>query len=233
VNTPPSTPAVECRGVVKTYRTGNREVQAVRGVDLTIEPGSWVALMGASGSGKSSLLQLLGGLERPDAGTITLGGQRIDDLSETQRSVMRRRRVGYIFQFFNLVTNLSVAENVELPMLLVGRSRRDARARRDELLGQLGLDGLADAATNELSGGQQQRVAIARALANSPDVLLADEPTGNLDRANTAEVLALLQQQHRGGQTIVMVTHDNGVAAAAERLLVMADGQVVADGPAP
>jgi putative ABC transport system ATP-binding protein len=224
--------AVECHGVTKTYRAGAREVAAVRGVDLAVAAGSWVALMGASGSGKSTLLQLLGGLDTPDGGTIRIGGDSIEQLSEGGRALLRRRRVGYVFQFFNLVTNLTVAENVELPMLLVGTGRREARQRRAELLEAVGIGELAGAAPAELSGGQQQRVALARALANRPDVLLADEPTGNLDSASTREVLDLLRHANAGGQTIVMVTHDPGVAAAADRVLVMADGLIVDDRPA-
>jgi len=214
---------------MKHYRGGQREVAALRGVDLDVAAGAWVAVTGASGSGKSTLLQLLGGLDRPDAGTIRIADHAMEQLSEAGRAVLRRRSIGYVFQFFNLVANLSVAENVELPMLLVGTKRSDVRRRRKELLDALGIGDLAHSAPSELSGGQQQRVAIARALANRPDVLLADEPTGNLDRANTAEVLDLLRAEHDRGQTIVMVTHDAHVAEAAERVLTMADGQIVAD----
>ncbi|HEX9260717.1 MAG TPA: ABC transporter ATP-binding protein [Acidimicrobiales bacterium] len=223
---------IECRGVAKTYRTGQREVAALRGVDLDVAPGSWVAVTGASGSGKSTLLQMLGGLDRVDDGTIRVAGQAMETLSEARRAILRRRRIGYVFQFFNLVANLSVRENVELPMLLVGTKRAEARERATKLLAALGIGDLGDSPTTALSGGQQQRVAIARALANQPDVLLADEPTGNLDRANTAEVLALLRAEHERGQTIVMVTHDAHVAEAAERVLTMADGQIVGDSAA-
>ncbi|HEX4980203.1 MAG TPA: ABC transporter ATP-binding protein, partial [Ilumatobacteraceae bacterium] len=221
--------AVECIGVTKSYHTGAREVAALRGVGFAVPAGSWVALMGASGSGKSTLLQLLGGLDRPDAGTISIGGEPLEHLSETGRALLRRRRIGYVFQFFNLVSNLTVAENVELPLLLVGTPRRDAQRRRAELLTALGIGDLGGAAPAELSGGQQQRVAMARALANRPDVLLADEPTGNLDSASSQEMLALLRQTHELGQTIVMVTHDPGVASAADRVLLMSDGQIVDD----
>jgi len=221
--------AVECHGLTKSYRTGSREVAAVRGVDLFVPMGSWVALMGASGSGKSTLLQLLGGLDSPDGGSIHIHGEPIERLSETGRALLRRRHVGYVFQFFNLVSNMTVGENVELPMLLIGTPRREARRRCAELLTTLGIGDLAGAAPSELSGGQQQRVAMARALANRPDVLLADEPTGNLDSATTQEMLALLRETHESGQTIVMVTHDPGVAAAADRVLVMKDGRIVDD----
>ncbi len=221
--------AIACSGVTKAYESGSRHVAAVSGVDLFVRSGSWVAIMGASGCGKSTLLQLLGGLDAPDTGTILVAGEPIERLSETGRALLRRRHVGYVFQFFNLVSNLSVRENVELPMLLVGTSRRTAHKRSAELLATLGIGELADAAPSELSGGQQQRVAMARALANKPDVLLADEPTGNLDSVATKDMIDLLRQTNRSGQTIVMVTHDPDVASAADRILVMADGQIVDD----
>ena len=219
--------AIECTGVTKTFQTGTREVQALDGVDLVVPSGSWLAIMGASGSGKSTLLQLLGGLDIPDRGSIVVGGTPIEAMSETKRAILRRRHIGYVFQFFNLVANLSVGDNVELPLLLIGESRHVARTRREEMLAALGIDGLEAAAPGELSGGQQQRVAIARALVNRPDVLLADEPTGNLDSQNAAEVIDLLRAQNRAGQTIVMVTHDAHVAAAADHTISMRDGRIV------
>jgi putative ABC transport system ATP-binding protein len=220
---------VSCRGVERTFRGGTRETFAVRGVDLDVSPGEWVAIMGPSGCGKSSLLQLLGGLDRPDAGTVIVAGHDLATLTETRRALLRRTEIGYVFQFFNLVQDFTVAENVELPMLLAGMGRAAARRRRTELLQAVGLPDLAGAAPAQLSGGQQQRVAIARALANRPGVLLADEPTGNLDTESARQVLELLRQQHADGQTIVMVTHDARVAAAADRLIVMEDGRIVAD----
>ena len=224
-------PIVSCRGVERTFRTGARETNAVRDVDLDVAPGEWVAIMGPSGCGKSTLLHLLGGLDSPDAGTVSVDGEDVGGLSETARALMRRKRIGYVFQFFNLVQDFTVAENVELPMLLAGERRRAARRRRRELLEAVGLSDVADASPSQLSGGQQQRVAIARALANGPGVLLADEPTGNLDTESARQVLALLRAQHDAGQTIVMVTHDARVAAAADRLLVMEDGRFTASGP--
>ena len=220
--------ALACKDVHRTYRDGGRETAAVRGVDLDVARGEWVAIMGPSGCGKSTLLHILDGLDRPDRGTVAIGGDDLGSMSETGLAVMRRRRVGYVFQFFNLVADLSVGENVELPLLLVGRSTAEARARREELLADLGLDGLGAVSPAELSGGQQQRVAIARALATSPDLLLADEPTGNLDSAAMSEVLDLLRAHHGRGQTIVVVTHDERVGAAADRVVRMADGRVVA-----
>jgi putative ABC transport system ATP-binding protein len=215
---------VSCRELQRTYRSGARETAAVRGVDLDVAPGEWVAIMGPSGCGKSSLLHLLGGLDSPDAGTVSVDGEDLAGLSETRRALLRRTRIGYVFQFFNLVQDFTVGENVEFPMLLAGVGRAAARRRRVELLEAVGLSGIADASPSELSGGQQQRVAIARALANRPRVLLADEPTGNLDTESARRVLALLRAQHDVGQTIVMVTHDVRVAAAADRVLVMEDG---------
>jgi putative ABC transport system ATP-binding protein len=189
--------------------------------------------MGPSGCGKSTLLHLLGGLDSPDAGTVSVDGEAVGGLSETERALLRRKRIGYVFQFFNLVQDFTVAENIELPMLLAGERRDAARRRRCELLEAVGLSDVADASPSQLSGGQQQRVAIARALANRPGVLLADEPTGNLDTESARQVLALLRAQHDAGQTIVMVTHDPRVAAAADRLLVMEDGRFTAAGAAP
>jgi putative ABC transport system ATP-binding protein len=222
---------VACEGLTKGYDRRHPDQLALRGVDLAIAPGEMVAIMGPSGCGKSTLLHLLGGLDVPTAGAVYLGGRRLDRLSEARRAVLRRHHVGYVFQFFNLVDNLSVADNIELPLLLAGRPRGRARARRAELLERLGLLDAASRAPGELSGGQQQRVALARALANEPDVLLADEPTGNLDRAAGTEVVTLLREAHAAGRTIVLVTHDLRVGEAAGRLLRMEDGRFV-DGDA-
>jgi putative ABC transport system ATP-binding protein len=223
---------VFCRGLQRTYRSAARETNAVRGVDLDVSSGEWVAIMGPSGCGKSSLLHLLGGLDTPDAGSVCVDGENVGELSETRRALLRRTRIGYVFQFFNLVQDFTVAENIELPMLLAGAGRAAARRRRAELLNAVGLSDIADASPSQLSGGQQQRVAIARALANRPGVVLADEPTGNLDTESARQVLALLRDQHEAGQTIVMVTHDARVAAVADRLLVMEDGRITSSSAA-
>jgi putative ABC transport system ATP-binding protein len=219
------TAVIRCRGLTKTYRSGVRETRALRGLDLDVRDGEWLAVMGASGCGKSTLLHLLGGLDTADSGSVVIDGADLATMSEARRAVLRRAHVGYVFQFFNLVQDMTVAENVELPMLLVGARRDEARRRRRELLGDVGLADLAGAMPSQLSGGEQQRVALARALANRPQVLLADEPTGNLDTEAARQVLALLAAQHAAGQTIVMVTHDPRVGAAAGRLLVMEDGR--------
>ena len=218
---------LRAQGLAKTYSGDGIEVLALRGVDLDVDAGEFVAVMGPSGCGKSTLLHLLGGLDRPTAGSIELDGRRVESLSEAAWAVLRRRELGFVFQFFNLVGTLTVAENVELPARLVGASPAEARRRREELLERLGVSARADTLPSRLSGGQQQRVAIARALVNRPAVLLADEPTGNLDSASAAEVLGLLRELKADGQTLVLVTHDARVAASADRVLVMRDGLVV------
>ncbi|MCC6791035.1 MAG: ABC transporter ATP-binding protein [Thermomicrobiales bacterium] len=224
------TPILEAHGLCKTHQAGEVPVAALRDADLSLQPGEFVAVMGPSGCGKSTLLNLLGGLDRPSSGQILISGRRVDGLGEAEWSVLRRRQLGFVFQFFNLIGNLSVADNVELPALLAGLSAGEARRRRDTLLSELGISGKADAVPSQLSGGQQQRVAIARALINRPVVLLADEPTGNLDSASAQEVLDLLAQHHAQGQTILLVTHDARVAAAADRTIRMRDGRIVGEG---
>ncbi|HEY8472572.1 MAG TPA: ABC transporter ATP-binding protein [Natronosporangium sp.] len=209
------------------YGQGTGLVRALDGVDLQVAPGETVAVMGPSGSGKSTLLHLLGGLDRPSAGEVWLGGRRIDGLSERALSRLRRQHIGFVFQSFHLLEELTAAENVELPALLAGQSPRTARRRAVELLERVGLADRAGHLPSELSGGQRQRVAIARALSNQPLVVLADEPTGNLDSAATVEVLRLLDHLRAAGQTFVIVTHDARVGATADRLLTMRDGVLV------
>ncbi|MFI9041994.1 ABC transporter ATP-binding protein [Streptomyces sp. NPDC053726] len=215
--------------LVKTHRVDGSEVRAVRGVDLRVRPGEFVAVTGPSGAGKSTLLHLLGGLEQPDSGRIWLDGRRVDTLSEARWATLRRRGVGIVFQFFNLVSTLTVADNVELPGLLAGWPPRQVREDRKELLAELGLEGKEDSTPGDLAGGEQQRVALARALINRPSLLLADEPTGSLDSKGTREVLRLLSRHHQRGQTIVLVTHDANVASAADRVITLHDGWVVDD----
>jgi putative ABC transport system ATP-binding protein len=224
-------PLLRAVGLTKVFRTDGGQVHAVRGVDLCLAPGEFVAVMGPSGSGKSTLLHLLGGLEPATGGEIWLAGERVDRLSQAGWAVLRRRRIGFVFQFFNLVSSMSVADNVELPALMSGATRRQARARREELLADLGLSGRADAAPARLSGGEQQRVALARALAHQPSLLLADEPTGNLDSANAADVLRLLGRTHAHGQAILLVTHNARVAAMADRVVSLFDGMIADDVP--
>jgi putative ABC transport system ATP-binding protein len=223
------TALLEARGLARTYDTGGAPVPALHDVDLTIERGEFVAVMGPSGCGKSTLLNLLAGLDRPSAGEVWLDGQRVDQLSETALAKLRRRRLGFVFQFFNLLPTLTASENVELPLLLSGRRRRQARRTARGLLDDLGIGDKAQAAPSQLSGGQQQRVALARALANQPDVVMGDEPTGSLDSASASEVLGLLRAAHARGQTLLLATHDARVAAAADRVVTMRDGRLTRD----
>src|SRR5215211_3875328 len=220
-------PILTATNLSRTYQSNGEPVAALRGVDLALTPGEFVAVMGPSGCGKSTLLHLLGGLDTPTTGEVHLGGVRLDTLSEGKRAVLRRRTVGFVFQFFNLIGNLTVADQVELPALLAGLSAGEARRRRESLLAELDIADKAGAVPAQLSGGQQQRVAIARALVNRPAVLLADEPTGNLDTQSTREVLALLRRRHADGQAVLLVTHDARVAAAADRVITMRDGLIV------
>ncbi len=219
---------IEARGLVRRYPAEGSPIRAVDGVDLTVEAGETVSVMGPSGCGKSTLLHLLGGLERPDAGELYLGGQRVDGLSETQWAVLRRGSVGFVFQAFHLVDELTAVENVELPVLLLGGSRRDARRRAMELLERLGVAERAGHLPDRLSGGERQRVAVARALINQPLVVLADEPTGNLDSRATGEILRLFAELREARQALLIVTHDARVASTAHRLLTMRDGAIVA-----
>ena len=222
-------PLLRTCDVTKTFRADGVSVSAVRGVDIELERGEFAAIMGPSGSGKSTLLHLLGGLERPTSGEIWLDGQRVDGLSQARWAMLRRRHIGFMFQFFNLVSNMTVADNVELAALMGGATRRQARERRVDLLGDLGLGAKADAAPARLSGGEQQRVALARALANRPSLLLADEPTGSLDSSGSQAVMRLLTRVHSEGQAILLVTHDARVASASERVISLFDGMVADD----
>jgi ABC-type lipoprotein export system ATPase subunit len=222
-----STAVLRARGLRKEYGKNEGLVRAVDGIDLDVAPGETVAVMGPSGCGKSTLLHMLGGLERPTGGQIWLAGRRIDQLGERALAGLRREGVGFVFQAFHLLDELTAVENVELPALLAGSSARAARRRAVSLLEQVGLTDRARHLPSALSGGQRQRVAIARALANEPLVVLADEPTGNLDSAATLEVLRLFDSLHEAGQTLVVVTHDTRIAATADRMISMRDGAFV------
>ncbi|MFB7507236.1 ABC transporter ATP-binding protein [Streptomyces broussonetiae] len=222
-------PVLRAAGLVKTHHGEGAPAHAVREVDLGVARGEFVAITGPSGAGKSTLLHLLGGLQRPDAGSIWLDGRCTDSFSEARWAVERRRSIGIVFQFFNLVSNLSVADNVELPALLAGAPPKKARAEREALLAELGLEGKERSLPGELSGGEQQRVALARALVNHPPLLLADEPAGSLDSKGTREVMRLLSRFHGRGQTIVLVTHDARLASAADRVISFFDGRIADD----
>jgi ABC-type lipoprotein export system ATPase subunit len=218
---------VMARGLVKTFGEGRAARRVLDGADLVVEAGEVVAILGRSGSGKSTLLHLLGGLDRPEAGTIEIDGAAVTGVGERELSALRRRRVGFVFQFFHLLPELTGEANV----LLAGRVRGahpDATARGQELIDGLGLRGVAQALPSTLSGGEQQRFAIARALVNDPAVLLADEPTGNLDVEAGAEVLRLLRAGAAGGRAVVMVTHERAAAEIADRVLTLHDGRLVA-----
>jgi ABC-type lipoprotein export system ATPase subunit len=220
-------PVVCTRGLEKQYGQGEGLVRALDAVELAVASGETLAVMGPSGCGKSTLLHLLGGLERPSAGEVWLAGRRIDELSEKALARMRRHAIGFVFQAFHLMDELTAVENVELPTLLADISPRAARRRAAQLLDQVGLADRAEHLPAALSGGQRQRVAIARALSNEPLVVLADEPTGNLDSAATVDVLRLLDSLRSAGQTLVIVTHDERIAATADRLISMRDGAFV------
>jgi putative ABC transport system ATP-binding protein len=222
-----NTAVLGARGLRKHYGQGEGLVRAVDGVDLDVASGETVAVMGPSGCGKSTLLHLLGGLDRPSGGEVWLSGRRIDQTGERALARMRRTDVGFVFQAFHLMDELTAVENVELPALLAGRSPRAARRRAVKLLEGVGLADRPRFLPSALSGGQRQRVAIARALANEPLVVFADEPTGNLDSAATMDVLRLFESLHEGGQTLVIVTHDERIAATADRLISMRDGVFV------
>ena len=219
---------VQTQNLSKTYSRGTQRVEVLHGIDLAIEAGDFVALMGPSGSGKTTLLNLIGGLDAPTDGAITVGGERIDQYSENALAKWRSSHVGFVFQFYNLLSTLSARKNVELPLLLTRLSATERRLRADIALQ---LVGLADRATHkpaELSGGQQQRVAIARAIVSDPELLVCDEPTGDLDRQSAAEVLTLLQQLNRDhGKTVIMVTHDPKAAEFAKRTLHLDKGTLV------
>jgi putative ABC transport system ATP-binding protein len=217
--------SVQLKSVVKTYSSSQSEVRALRGVSANFAKGSFTAIMGPSGSGKSTLLQCACGLERVTSGEVYLGGKNISKLDETQLTLLRREQVGFIFQAFNLVQSISVAENVVLPMRLAGRTLQPQEMAN--ALSQVGLDDRAHHLPSQLSGGQQQRVAIARAIIAKPQVLFADEPTGALDTSRSKEILALLRRVvDETGQTIILVTHDPVVASRADRVLFLADGQL-------
>jgi putative ABC transport system ATP-binding protein len=218
---------VRARALRKDYGSGQGLVRAVDGVDLEVARGETLAVMGPSGCGKSTLLHLLGGLDRPSAGELWLAGRRFDRLSERALAQIRRHEVGFVFQAYHLMDELTAQENVELPALLAGRAPGEARRRAQQLLDQVGLADRAGHLPSALSGGQRQRVAIARALANEPQLVLADEPTGNLDSTATLEVLRLFETLHAAGLTLVIVTHDERIAATADRLISMRDGSFV------
>ncbi len=225
-------PVIELAGVSKIYAgEGDAEVRALRGVDLTIAQGEYVALMGPSGSGKSTLMHILGCLDVPSAGSYRLAGEDVGRLKEDDLARVRNRRVGFVFQAFNLLARTSAQKNVELPLAYRGVRPRERAVLAQAALAQVGLSDRAQHKPSELSGGQKQRVAIARALVQEPDVLLADEPTGNLDSRSTGEILELFDRLHAGGRTLIVVTHEDEVGARAGRIMRLRDGQIVLEEP--
>jgi putative ABC transport system ATP-binding protein len=217
---------IEVRDVTKTYATGTLEVEALRGVSFDIDAGEYVAIMGPSGSGKSTLMHILGCLDVPTSGRFSLAGEDVSAMSEDELAHVRNRRIGFVFQQFNLLASLSAWRNVELPLIYAGLDRQDRKARALAALDRVGLADRIEHRPGELSGGQQQRVAVARALVTDPALILADEPTGNLDSVSARDVLDLLDQLHRSGRTIVLITHDADVARSAQRTMRIKDGQV-------
>ena len=222
-------PIIEIRGLGKTYDMGKVKVEALRGVDLDIYQNEFIAIMGPSGSGKSTLMNLIGCLDTPTAGTYTLNHQEVSNLDDNELAAVRNSEIGFVFQTFNLLPRATSLHNVELPLVYAGVSSKERRRRAEEKLELVGLGDRMKHRPPELSGGQRQRVAIARALVNEPALLLADEPTGNLDSQTSAEIMAVLTELNRGGQTIVLVTHENDIAAFAHRQVHLRDGMIESD----
>lgn len=225
-------PLVELKNVYKIYHMGDTEIHALDGISLTIEKGEFVAIVGQSGSGKSTCMNIIGCLDVPTRGQYLLNGKDISNYSDDELAEVRNKMLGFIFQQYNLIPKLTVLENVELPLLYGGYSDREQRERAMVSLKRVGLDKKAQNLPTQLSGGQQQRVSIARALAGNPSVILADEPTGALDSRTGREVMLFLQNLYKEGNTIVLITHDNSIAAQAQRVIRITDGRIVYDGPA-
>lgn len=220
---------IELHDIRKVYQLGDEAVHALDGVSLTIEDHEFVAIIGASGSGKSTLMNMIGCLDTPDEGSYRIDGQEAAELTEKEQSIMRNRKIGFIFQQFNLLPKLTAFENVELPLIYQGVSAAERKVRVTEALKKVGLEHRINHRPNQLSGGQQQRVAVARALVTKPTLILADEPTGNLDSHSTKEIMALLKELHAQGNTLVLITHDNEIAEQASRRVRLMDGRVVSD----
>jgi putative ABC transport system ATP-binding protein len=218
---------IEAKSLNKTFKLGSLDVEVLKDINLTINSGEFVSIMGPSGSGKSTLLYLIGGLDKPTAGSVKIKGSELSEMKDKDQSIMRRRDIGFVFQFYNLIPNLNVEENVMLPVLLDGKKLKDYRSKLDEILEVVGLSDRRSHTPRELSGGQQQRVAIARALINEPDIILADEPIGNLDTKTGTEVMQLLQKINKEkGKTIVQVTHSTEAADYGNRIINVRDGKV-------
>ena len=231
MTTPVKRPVILMRDIVKTYYIGQpNELEILHGIDLTVKTGEFLSIVGESGSGKSTLMNVIGALDRPTSGTYELDGEEVDSLDDATLSRIRNKKIGFVFQSFNLIPRVSALENVEVPLLYAGVPSKERRARAMDLLTMVGMEDRADHQPNELSGGQNQRVAIARAMANDPAILLADEPTGALDSETSHLVMDLFHQLHEErGKTIVLITHSNELAAETERIVKLSDGRIVAD----
>ena len=220
---------IELSGIKKIYQVGGQEVAALAGIDLNIAKGEFAALMGPSGSGKSTLMNILGCLDRPTVGSYKLDGQEVATLSDDELAVTRNRRIGFVFQNFNLLSRISAADNVALPLVYAGVGRKEREEKAKKILDAVGLGDRAEHQPNELSGGQRQRVAIARALVNDPHIIMADEPTGNLDTKSTKEIMEIFEGLHKEGRTIILVTHEPDIASCASRQLLVRDGLITRD----
>lgn len=221
---------IEVENLYKTFKTGKESIEVLKGINFTVSKGEFISIMGPSGGGKSTLLYLLGGLDKPTSGTVIINGKDISTIKEKEISSMRRNKMGFVFQFYNLVPNLTVEDNILLPVILDGKKIKNYSEKLNEILDIIGMKDKRKLTPRELSGGQQQRVAIARALASKPSIILLDEPTGNLDSQNSQEVMELLKiSQRKYNQTIVMVTHDAMMASKADRIITIEDGQIVGD----
>ena len=220
---------IQLSGIKKLYQVGDQEVAALAGIDLNIAQGEFAALMGPSGSGKSTLMNILGCLDRPTVGSYKLDGEEVANLSDDQLAITRNRKIGFVFQNFNLLSRISALENVALPLVYAGVDKKEREERARHYLDAVGLGDRADHQPNELSGGQRQRVAIARALVNDPHIIMADEPTGNLDTKSTNEIMEIFEKLHQAGRTIILVTHEPEIAACASRQLLVRDGLITCD----
>lgn len=224
-------PVIDLKNITRHFKIGDVEVQALRGITLTIQKGEYVALMGPSGSGKSTLMNLLGCLDTPTSGTYLLNNRDVSNLSDNELAEIRNKEIGFVFQTFNLLARSTALENVSLPLVYAGYSKKERREKAEATLASVSLADRMDHKPNELSGGQRQRVAIARALINNPSMILADEPTGNLDSKTSYEIMELIEQIHQQGNTVVVVTHEEDIARRAKRIIRMRDGLIESDSP--